>query len=333
MSRYPSRIAAGISVVAVTLALAACGGQQTTQTSGSAAAAGSCEATSQQLAIATGNSTGVYYVLGGAIAEILSSETPMRVTAAETGASVQNIEQLVAGDYGIAFSLADVAAEAVAGEGAFTEPQPIQALGRIHANFTQVIVRSDSGIGSIADMAGKTVSTGSPKSGTEVVALRLLEAAGLTPDKDVATQRLDLSTSVDGLVNGTIDALFWSGGLPTPNITELFTTNGDAVEFIDITGELPALQEINPVYREGEIPADTYGLDQDVPTITVPNMLMVSDSMDDETACAITTAIWSNADRVAAVHPAGNELTPENALDTDPIPLAPGAKKALESLE
>lgn len=336
-ARHP-RAALGLAGLAIAaLTLTACGGQQprgNTEDSGTASssAAGSCEAPEQQLSVATGNSTGVYYVLGGAMTNLLSAETPMRATAAETGASVQNVEQLVNGDYDVAFSLADTAADAVAGDGVFDGPQPIEALGVIHSNFTQVIVRSGSGIKSLADMKGKTISTGSPKSGTEVIALRLLESAGLDPAADVKAQRLDLSTSVDGLVNGTIDGLFWSGGLPTPNITELFTSNADAVEFIDITPVLDTMQDLNPVYTLGEIPADTYGLAADVPTIVVANMLLVRDDFDDETACAIVDTIWSNEEALAEVHTAAEELDPEVALETDPVPLNAGAQRALEKL-
>ncbi|MBL3698737.1 TAXI family TRAP transporter solute-binding subunit [Leucobacter luti] len=335
----PRRRRAALAVASLAiaaLALTACGGQVQrggdTDSAAGTPAAGSCEAPEQKLAVATGNSTGVYYVLGGAITNLLSAETPLRATAAETGASVQNVEQLVNGDYDVAFSLADTAADAVAGRGVFDGEQPIEALGVIHSNYTQVIVRKGANISSLEDMRGKTVSTGSPKSGTEVIALRLLESAGLDSKTDVSAQRLDLSTSVDGLVNGTLDAIFWSGGLPTPNITELFTTNADTVEFIDITPVLDTMQKMNPVYTRGEIPADTYGLDDDVPTIVVANMLLVRDDFNDETACAIVRTVWSNEEALAEVHSAAEELDPETALETDPVPLNAGAKRALEEL-
>lgn len=330
------RASVGIAAAAlVTLSLTACGGQQTREAPAAEGGGSSdgCEAPATQLAIATGNSTGVYYVLGGAIANLLSAETPLKVSAAETGASVQNVEQLVAGDYDIAFSLSDTAADAVNGDGAFSEGQPIEALGTIHSNYTQVLVRKDSGIKTLEDLKGHSVSTGSPKSGTEVIALRLLEAAGLDPEKDVNAQRLDLATSVDGLTNGTIDALVWSGGLPTPNITELFTSNPDVAEFIDITPALEEMQEINTAYQEGEIPADTYALDEDVPTIVVSNMLLVRDDFDDSTACAITSTVWGNVDQLTAVHSAAEEFTPESGRETDPVPLNEGAKRAFDELE
>src|ERR1044071_1771322 len=116
-------------------------------------------------------------------------------------------------------------------------------------------------------MKGKRVSTGSPKSGTEVIANRILIAAGLDPAKDISAQKLDLTKTVDGMKEGTIDALFWSGGLPTPGITDLLTTSPAQVEFLDITPLLPELQKINPVYEAGTIPAASYKLAADAPTI------------------------------------------------------------------
>ena len=112
---------------AAALVLAACGGRQQPAAAPGTADASSCEAGTGQLTIATGNATGVYYALGGGLASLISANTTLKATAAETGASVQNIEQLVAGEYDIAFSLADTAADAVRGQSAFTAPQQVRA--------------------------------------------------------------------------------------------------------------------------------------------------------------------------------------------------------------
>lgn len=209
---------------------------------GTAAEPVACEAEEGRITIATGNSTGVYYVFGGGVASLISDETPIRATAAETGASVQNIQQLVAGDYDIAFSLADTASDAVSGSASFEEPQPVQALGRIHTNYTQVIVRNDADIASVEDMAGHAISTGSPNSGTEVIATRLLDAAGLSIDDDVDAQRLDLTATIDGMRDGSIDGFFWSGGLPTAAVTDLLSTSAGDVSFLDVTPLIPAMR-------------------------------------------------------------------------------------------
>ena len=163
--------------------VAACGGrQQPGRRRRRPPTASTCEAGPGQITIATGNSTGVYYVLGGGLASLISANTPLKATAAETGASVQNIQQLVAGEYDIAFSLADTAADAVRGQGAFTAPQHGPGAGPdlLQLHPRRGAARS-SGITTMADFRGKRISTGSPKSGTEVIANRLLQAAGLDP--------------------------------------------------------------------------------------------------------------------------------------------------------
>ena len=223
-----------------------CGGRQDAPSADTGGEV-TCEVTSDtRVAIATGNATGVYFSLGNAYAEQISTATDgtVKATAAETGASVQNIQQLVGGTYQVAFSLADSAADAVEGKGSFDgKKQPVQALSRIYHNYTQVVARNGSGIASIADMRGKRVSTGSPGSGTEVIANRLLESAGLNPEADIAAQRLDLTKTVDGMKDGSIDAMFWSGGLPTPGITDLITTRRNDVAFLDISPQLPKMQK------------------------------------------------------------------------------------------
>ncbi|MGH4023842.1 MAG: TAXI family TRAP transporter solute-binding subunit [Pseudonocardiaceae bacterium] len=321
------------AVLAMT-ALVACGGRQ--QSAAPAGGDTGCEITTdRRIAVATGNTGGVYYVLGGAFAEAVSAATggKLKATAAETGASVQNIQQLVAGNYQVAFSLADTAADAVQGKGSFAgSPQPIAALARLYPNYTQVVVRTDAGIASLADLRGKRVSTGSPKSGTEVIANRILQAAGLDPNTDLAAQRLDIGTSVDGMKDGTIDAMFFSGGLPTPTITDLFTTRGGAVRLVDTSAVLGPLQKINPVYDVATIPASTYPGATDTPTVVVPNLLVVPTSLDAPTACVLTRTLFERKADLVAVNPAAQNIEPARARDTAPVPLHPGATRALDTL-
>ncbi|GAB3433094.1 TAXI family TRAP transporter solute-binding subunit [Actinophytocola sediminis] len=324
-----TRIVAGALTVA--LVAAGCGGKQEREPA-AGGDAGSCEASEGRITIATGNTGGVYYTLGGGLAQVISDNTDLNAGAAETGASVQNIQQLVAGDYDIAFSLADTAADAVNGSGSFDgKPQDVAALARIYSNYTQVVVRADAGIETVADMRGKSISTGSPKSGTEVIANRLLAAAGLDPAADLSAQRLALRQTVDQMKSGQIDGLFWSGGLPTPEITDLTTSLGEDVKFIDITDLLPAMQEINPVYDEGTLTADTYKLPADVSTIVVPNMLLVRSDFPDNDACAITSLIFDKKADLVQVHRAAEELDAGKATETDPVPLHPGAEQALNT--
>jgi TRAP transporter TAXI family solute receptor len=320
------------ALLAVVLLLAAtgCGGKQTPDSAPAAGGTASCEAAAGRITIATGNSGGVYYVLGGGLAQLISNNTPLKATAAETGASVQNIQQLVNKDYDVAFSLADTAADAVNGKGSFDgKPQQVQALARIYPNSTQVLVRTGAGINSLADMRGKRISTGSPKSGTEVIANRLLQAAGLNPETDVQAQRLDLAKTSDGMKAGTLDGLVWSGGLPTAQITDITTSMKGQVKFIDITPQLDALKKINPVYAASTIPAATYAQPSDVPTIDVPNVLLVRSDFPVGSACAITKLIFDKQAELEKVHPAAKQINKQTAVQTGPVPLHPGAKQAL----
>jgi uncharacterized protein len=324
-----------VLVAAILLLPTGCGGQRGGDNAGSAAQPTSCEVTADaRLSIATGNTTGVYYTLGGAYAEAISQQTggKLKATAAETSASLQNIQQLVAGTHQIAFSLADTAADAVNGTASFDAKQPISALSRLYPNYTQVIARTGAGINSIADMRGKRVSTGAPNSGTEVIANRMLQAAGLDPAKDIQAQRTELGKTVEGMKDGSIDAMFWSGGLPTSGITDLFVSRRDQVKFIDVTDTLAKLQQINPIYERGVIPASTYQTPADAPTVVVPNVLLVKDDMDGNTACVLTKALFDHKPDLVKANKAADGITLDIARQTSPVPLHPGAKKALDEL-
>ena len=321
------RLPTVVVALAAAASLVACGGQR--EPSGSGAEAGG------RLTIATGNTTGVYYQLGGALASVISQKmSGYRATASETGASVQNIQGLVGGNYDIAFSLGDTAADAVNGTNSFQSKQDVVALTRLYNNYTQVAVRTSANINSIADLKGKRVSTGSPNSGTEVIARRLLEAAGLDPATDVTAQRLGLPESVDAMKSGSIDALVWSGGLPTGGITDLTTSLGKGVKLLPINDLLPKMTEkYGSVYSEAPIPAATYKQPADVATIVVPNVLLVRKDMKDELAEQLTKTLYENLDALVAVNAAAKGITKENATKTDPVPLHPGAQKALDALK
>ncbi|GAA2543005.1 TAXI family TRAP transporter solute-binding subunit [Winogradskya consettensis] len=316
------------------LILTGCGGKQDAVRTDTGDTV-TCEVAEEtRIGIATGNATGVYFALGNAYAQQIGTTAggKVKATASETGASVQNIQQLVAGKFDVAFSLADSAADAVNGSGSFTARQPVSALARIHTNYTQVIVRKAAGITDVKSMTGKRVSTGSPKSGTEVIANRVLTAAGLDPAKDIKAQRLDLTKTVDGMKDGSIDALFWSGGLPTPGITDLLTTSGDQVQFLDITPQLAALKTINPVYEQGTIPAATYRTAADIKTVVVPNLLLVRQDLDADVACVLTKALFDRKAELQQANAAAKEIDLSTARRTDPIGLHRGATKALDDL-
>lgn len=285
----------------------------------------------QRLSIATGGTGGVYFVYGGGLAEQITRNLDgVEATAEVTSASVDNMLLIADEASDLAFTLADTAQDAVAGREGFDEAVPAQALAQIYTNYTQVVTTADSGIESIDDLQGMRVSVGSPNSGTEVIALRIFEAAGMDADADIDRQQLDVDQSVQALRDGTIDAFFWSGGLPTGAITDLSTT--DQVVMIPTAEYVDDLQQTyGDVYTETDIPADSYdGLEQDVATVVVPNYLVVNESMDEELAYDLTSLLFERKDELVQVHPEAENLDPVTAQEVVGIELHPGAERYFE---
>lgn len=278
-----------------------------------------------RLSICTGNTTGVYYILGGGLAQRISRHLPgHQATAEPTGASVENLQRVDRGDCDVAFTLADSATDAV------NEGQPVRALARLYPNVTQVLVRRSARVTRIADLRGKRLSTGSPNSGTEVIALRLLETAGLDPDRDVKRQALSLPESVQAMKDGIIDGLVWSGGLGTPGITDLLVSLKTKVKFVALDDLLPRLRDDHgPIYDAAKIPADAgNGQPQPTATISVPNLLVVHAAMPEDQAHALTRLLFERqADLGDNVHPAAKRIPAPAEQRTDPVPLHPGAER------
>ncbi|OLT00868.1 TRAP ABC transporter substrate-binding protein [Pseudonocardia sp. CNS-004] len=305
-------------IAAGMLLLAACGG------GGESAAPGA----DGSLSIATGGTGGVYYPYGGAMATVLSEKLQgVTATAQETNASVDNVLLVQDGGADIAFALGDTVADAVGGKAQFEGREiTVCTLGKLYNNFTQTITTSGTGIRSIADMRGKRVSVGSPGSGTEVIALRILEAAGINPDTDIQRSQLGAGETAQALRDGTIDAGFWSGGLPTGALVDLATTGQMVlVPTGEYTDELAA--KFGPYYLTEEIPAGTYeGQAEAIPQAVVPNVLIVRSDMPEQMQQDITRAIFENKAQLAAVHPAANDLDPATAGDVGFVDVCPGAK-------
>ncbi len=318
--------------LAAVVALSACQapGGSPTPTAGAASpgASPSPPAGTTQLSIATGGTAGVYYPLGGGFAQVIRSYVPgYDATVQETNASVDNMQLIASGGADLALVLGDTAADAVEGRAAF-EGAAVDActLGRLYDNFTQVVTSSDTGITSIEGLRGKRVSLGETGSGTEVIALRILDAAGIDPDADIERQQLGIAETVNGLRDGTIDAGFWSGGLPTAGLTDYATTGKLAlIPTAEYTDEVAAAH--GPFYLTAEIPPDTYsGQTSAVPTIVVPNVLVANKSMSEELQRQITEAIFGHKDELVDVHPAAADLDAGTAGDVEFIDVCPGAK-------
>jgi TRAP transporter TAXI family solute receptor len=283
---------------------------------------------SKRLSIATGTTGGVYFVYGGALAQLISSNLDgYEATAEATAASVDNVNLVNEGKSAIAFSLADTASDAVAGKGKFEgKPAEIQALARLYTNYTQVFT-TDTKIKTIEDLVGKRVSVGAAGSGTETIALRILEAAKIDPDKDIKRQQLAPAECVQAMKDGTLAGCFWSGGAKTPAITDLATT--EKVVLLPTVPYLEAMKaQWGDVYSAAEIPAGNYkGIDEAVPTIGVPNYLVVKKDLSEDTAYQVTKLLFDQKDALAAAHPEAKNLDVERAQNVAPLELHPGAQK------
>jgi uncharacterized protein len=281
------------------------------------------------VAIATGGTGGVYYPYGGGIAKVLNENLPgVRATAEVTAASVDNLKLIRDGRADIAFTLADTLADAVNGRGAFEGKRvSVASLAVLYSNATQIVTTDASGVRSIADLRGKTVSTGSPGSGTEVIALRLLRAAGLDPEKDVTRQGLGASESAGALRDGKVAAFFWSGGLPTAAIQDLAHSPGVTIRLLPSAALLPALQrDHGDLYYAVDIPAAAYrGMTEVVPVVAVANVLVVNTSMSEQLAFDVTRLLFEKKAELAAIHPEAANLEVARAAAGSPAAYHEGA--------
>ena len=289
-------------------------------------------AQAQNISIATGGTGGVYYPMGGGLAAVLSSKVPgMSATAEVTGGSVDNLNLIGTGKPYIGFSMADAAKDAQVGEGKFAGKKvDLRTLMILYPNLMHVATVESTGIKSMKDLKGKRVSTGAPGSATEVMAFRLLEAAGLDKDKDVKRERLSVAESVNAVKDRKIDAFFWVGGLPTAAVTDLANSPGMKIVMVDTTEEVPAMnKKYGNLYFPTVIPKATYtGMAKDNKVAAVANILVVNANMSNEEAYKIVKAVFDNKIDLVRTHQEYMNVTLENQkAKSTPIEFHPGALK------
>ena len=289
-------------------------------------------AAAQNLSIGTGGTGGVYYPMGGGIADVLSKHVPgMQATAEVTGGSVDNLKLIGSGKPYIGLSMTDAALDAYKGEQKFQGNKvPLRTLMILYPNRMHVVTVEGTGINKIGDLKGKRVSTGSPGSATEVMAFRVIEAAGLNHDKDMTRERLGVAESVNAIKDKKIDAFFWVGGLPTAAVTDIANTPGTTVKLIDHAELVPAMnKKWGDLYVQDVIPKDTYrGMASDNKQATVMNILVAHEKMDDKTAYNIVKTIFDKRQDLINVHKeAVNFKLESQKTAASPIPFHPGAVK------
>ncbi|MCC7016124.1 MAG: TAXI family TRAP transporter solute-binding subunit [Rhodospirillales bacterium] len=285
----------------------------------------------KSFSIATGGTGGVYYPMGGGMANVLSKFVPgWQATAEVTGGSVANLQLIGAKKAEIALSMVDAGLDALKGQDKFKSGAiPVRTLMVLYPNRMHVVSVEGTGVKTMKDLKGKRVSTGSAGSATEVMAFRVIEAAGLDKDKDLKRERLGVAESVNAIKDKKIDAFFWVGGLPTAAVADLGATPGVKIQMIDHADTVSAMnKKYGGLYSPDVIPKGTYGgMDKDNHVATVWNILIAHKDMPDQDAYTIVKTIFDRKADMVAVHKESQNFELKNQPGRSPIPFHPGAKK------
>ncbi|WP_219418061.1 TAXI family TRAP transporter solute-binding subunit [Pseudonocardia nigra] len=279
-----------------------------------------------RLTIAAGGTEGVYFNLGQALAEAWQQELGLtgRPEVLATAGSVDNLARLASGAADVVFSQVDTAADQLE-RSAPGDPRAPRALTRIYDDVLHVVVPAASPVTSLTGLRGARVSVGAPDSGVFVIAQRLLEVVGLSPERDFQAVQLGINDSIDALADGRIDAFFWSGGLPTRGVSALSETL--PIRLLNLEDAIQAVRDVYPVYAAGTVPAATYGIPEPVTSLLVRNFLLVPAEMSDDLAGALVRALFEAQPQLAAASPAALTIDLRAAIGTQPVPLHPGAER------
>ncbi|MCA1321541.1 TAXI family TRAP transporter solute-binding subunit [Bacillus tianshenii] len=308
-----------VSVLLTSTMLAACGGNESS---------GNKEdgLKTNIVTIATGGSSGPYNIIGTALANEYSDEFGINSKSQATGASVENINLIKEGKIEMAFVMSDVLTEAVNGTGNFSEKvENVEQVATLYPNFVQIVTTQDSGIETIEDLVGKRVAVGDQNSGVEVNARNLLAGHGITYD-DIQVDYLGYAEAADGLKSGAIDAAFLTSGLPNASVLELSKTLDIKMVSVD-PANIEKLAKDQPYFVAMEIPADTYGNAEAVPTAAIMNALVVSSELSEDDVYKLTKSFFDNLETLGNAHQAATEVSLEKAQEGMVAPVHPGAKK------
>ncbi|HET7401584.1 MAG TPA: TAXI family TRAP transporter solute-binding subunit [Usitatibacter sp.] len=293
------------------------------------AVAGIAGAQQQYINILTGGTSGVYYPLGVAMSQLFGKAIPnAKASVQATKASAENLNLLQAGRGELAFTLGDALSDAWKGnaEAGFKTPlKKLRTVGGIYNNYIQIVASADSGIRTLADLKGKRISVGAPKSGTELNARAVLKAAGLDYKDFAKVEYLPFGESVELMKNRQLDVTLQSAGLGVSSLRDLATSQKIVVVAIppDVVKKIG-----DAAYQPATIPAKTYeGQEKDVPAVAIQNFLVTHEGVPEQVVYEMTKAVFENNAALAAAHTAAKEIRKENAVKSLPVPLHPGAQK------
>jgi TRAP transporter TAXI family solute receptor len=292
-------------------------------------AAGPAHAQQQYINILTGGTSGVYYPMGVALSQIYSKAIPnAKVSVQATKASAENLNLLQSGRGELAFALGDTVSDAWKGDadaGFKTKLNKLRGVAGIYPNYIQIVASADSGIKTLADLKGKRIAVGAPKSGTELNARAIFKAAGLTYNDFAKVEYLPFGESVELMKNRQLDATLQSAGLGVSSLRDLATSIKMVV--VPIPQDV-VLKVGDPAYQSGVIPANTYeGQTANVPTAYVQNFLITRADAPVDMVYTMTKSMFEHLDQLKAAHAAAKSIRKEAAATSMPLPLHPGAEK------
>jgi len=287
-------------------------------------AAGSAESR-QPIIVLTGGASGVYYPLGVTIAKIYADIPDSRVEVQTTDGSVENLMRLQQGTGQIAFALGDALQDAWKGRadaGFGGKLDKLRTIGALYPSFIQIVATRTSGIRTLSDLKGRSLSVGAKRSGTELNTRAILKAAGLKESDLGRIENKSFAESTQSMVKKQLDATLQSAGLGVTSLKELSDNN----EIVLVPVPRPVVVRMGAPFRPGVIPASTYrGQDKAVPTAMVMNYLVTSAAVSDELAYQMTKLVFDSLPELAVAHMVGSEIQRETAARAGPVPLHPGA--------
>jgi TRAP transporter TAXI family solute receptor len=284
----------------------------------------------KRVSVATGGMGGVYFVMGGGLASLITKYGGAEAAAEVTAASVDNCKLIAAKKADIGFIMGDTGYDAFKGGGNFKgKALPMRTLTMLYSNHMHVVTAEGKGVKNVADLKGKRVSTGAPGSGTEVKAFRVLEAAGINHEKDIKKDRLGASESAGALKDGKIDAYFWDGGVPTSSVLDLAASPGVKMVLVGHDDLIPKMVEkYGPVYFKVTIPKGVYtGITHDTPVAGVGNLLLCHQEMDEKLAYDILKAMFDHLPELVAIHKEALHINLKDGAANRAVPYHKGAQK------
>ncbi|WP_081915480.1 TAXI family TRAP transporter solute-binding subunit [Saccharothrix sp. NRRL B-16314] len=275
----------------------------------------------EELVLATGPDGAVFREIGGALASALADELPeTRVVSRSTGASVENVRLLRAGEVHLGLSSLDP----LVGDALLSadDPAGISAVGRLYDSFMQVVVPADSPVRRLSDLAGRPVSFGPTESGTEFTATRLLSLLGI----EVDARRMAHAEASRQLVAGSLDAILALTGIPTPAVTDIL--DEFPLRLLDLPDEAVRLAAVySGPYVPATIPATTYGTLGPCRTFAVPNLLLARTALAEDVVEVVTRTVFTQSERIAAGHPEASRINVRTGIATGRVPLHKGAER------